>query len=77
MTDQPTRRERQIAVFEITFEADDKVSRRRWNGGPMASAEASVALRAGVEAFRAAMAAHGYTNGSCGYGVRAEDCPNG
>lgn len=73
---QPTQPERQIAVFELVFEADDKVTRQRWNGRPMHSAEATTAFRAGIDAFRAAMAAHGYEKGSISGGILAEDYPN-
>lgn len=72
-----SRPERQIAVFEVEFTADDKITRRRWNGGPMASKEASDALFEAVEAFRTVLAKHGYEKGAASYGVRAEDYPRG
>ena len=62
----------QLAHFEMTLVAIDKpTDRRRWNGDPMASVEASDALLAGVEAFQAELRARGFEIARTRYGVLA------
>lgn len=64
----------QLARFELRVTARDKpTDKRRWNGGPMASNEASVALMAGVDAFRQALAERGFEVAHMGYGVTATE----
>lgn len=64
----------QRARFELNVTVADKpTSQRRWNGGPLASAEAREALLEGVEAFQAALRRRGFEIGHSGYGVTAED----
>jgi hypothetical protein len=64
----------QIVRFEVEASALDKpTTRRRWNGGAMASKEASDALRRAVEAFQASLRADGFEIAHTGCGVVAED----
>ncbi len=61
-----------LVIFECEVVAVDKpATRRRWNGEPMHSAEASGALNVAVEAFRAALIAEGFTIARTTYGARA------
>jgi hypothetical protein len=60
----------QLVIFELHLYAVDKpTDRQRWNGGPMASKEASAALDSGVEAFREAVCAQGLEVVRMQYGV--------
>lgn len=62
----------QFAHFELEIMAVDKpTDRRRWNGGPMASEEASEALHRAVDAFRESLIADGFKICHSGYGVHA------
>jgi hypothetical protein len=64
----------QIVRFEIMVAAIDRpTNRRRWNGDPMASAEADEALDAGIDALKAALVEHGFEPVRIGYGTLAED----
>jgi hypothetical protein len=61
-----------IANFEVDLQAiDHGEARERWNGGLMASREASAALHAAVEAFQNELRAHGFVIARTGYGVTA------
>lgn len=63
----------QVAVFQVRVVAVDKpTDRKRWNGGPMASKEASAALKKAVDAFRASLAEEGFEAVSTGSGVSAD-----
>jgi hypothetical protein len=62
----------QIATFELQMTVLDKpTTRKRWNGEPMQSEEASAALFPAVEAFRAEVERHGFVVAHTGYGVKA------
>jgi hypothetical protein len=64
----------QYAIFEVHAGAIDRpAARRRWNGDPMPSPEASEALHKAVEAFRESLHESGFTPASLGYGARAEE----
>jgi hypothetical protein len=63
----------QLAHFELVVTAHDKpTDRRRWNGEPMASKEASDALHLAVDAFNDALKRAGFDIAHLGYGVAAE-----
>ena len=67
-----------LVHFDVHLTASDlPTDRRRWNGDPMPSREASDALHAGVEAFQAALRVRGFEVARTGYGVHAtEDQPD-
>jgi hypothetical protein len=63
----------QVVHFQIEVTAIDKpTTRRRWNGDPMASAEASTALFDVVEVLRTALIERGFEPSTIGYGTTAE-----
>lgn len=63
----------QLAVFEVQMTViDHPTDRRRWNGGPMASEDATEALDAAVKAFREAIVDSGFEVVRTGYGVIAQ-----
>lgn len=63
----------QIVRFEVEVQAVDvPTSRRRRNGDPMHSEDASAALSEAVDAFRAVIERHGLRVTHTGYGVIAE-----
>lgn len=64
----------QVAVFEVRLVAVDMpTTRRRWNGGPMASEKADDALLKAVDAFQDVIRAEGFELVRTGYGVTAEE----
>lgn len=64
----------QIAEFELTVQAlDVPTEKRRWNGDPMASNEASTALWRAVDAFNEQLTNAGLTVVHSSYGVTATE----
>lgn len=64
----------QIVTFELRLSAfDQPTTRRRWNEKPFPSEEAAAALFDAVEAFQAAIRAHGFETIHTGYGVSAKE----
>lgn len=64
----------QLAIFQIRLAAIDKpTDRRRWNGGPMASDEASEALHEVVDWMQAVLEERGFEVARTTYGVHAEE----
>lgn len=62
----------QIAEFKINIQALDlPTDRRRWNGAPMASEEASEALAAAVDATQDILSEYGFQVVRTSYGVSA------
>jgi len=62
----------QFALFELEVTAlDFPTTRRRWNGQPMASEQASTTLLRAADAFTAVLREAGFEIERTGYGVRA------
>ena len=74
-TDGDTRFNLAVIGVECTI-VDVPTDRRRWNGDPMASKEASAAMQRAVDAFQESLRNDGFPVVHTGYGVLAEEFPN-
>lgn len=67
-----------LAHFELHVTAiDPGEPRKRWNGDPMASSEASAALLTAVDTFKASLGALGFQMTRAGYGVTGQSVAEG